>query len=109
MRFKPSQGELNAALLPLFAHIPGVLLIHNDLIIATDTQGEHKLAFFEVMKTIHKAELTLNPGICVIGAQEINFWGLVIRKHGYPDPAKVSTLDHITPLKADMNLSSSFA
>ena len=37
MEVKPAQGELNAALKPIFAHIPNVYLIHDDLIIAAKT------------------------------------------------------------------------
>ena len=33
MRVKPAQGELNATLKPIFAHIPNVYLIQDDLII----------------------------------------------------------------------------
>ena len=98
MGLKPAQGELNAALLPLFAHIPGVFLIHDDIIIATNTQEEHKTAFREVMKVVSETQLTLNPDKCIIGATEIHFWGLLISRDGVrPDPAKVSALDHITP------------
>ena len=42
MGLKPSQGELNAALQPLFAHIPEVHVIHDDLVIATVTEEEHR-------------------------------------------------------------------
>ncbi len=97
MGLKPSQEELNAALLPIFAHIPDVHLIHDDIIIATETDSEHETAFWEVMKAISEAELTLNPEKCVLGAGTIHFWGLVISSDGVrPDPAKVSALDHVT-------------
>ena len=98
MGLKPSQGELNAALLPLFSHIPDVFLIHDDLIIASETQSAHKAAVRNVMETIFKADLTLNPEKCIFGAEEIHFWGLIISSDGVrPDPAKVAALDHITP------------
>ena len=41
MGIKPAQGELNMALQPLFAHIPQAHLIHDDLIVATETGAEH--------------------------------------------------------------------
>ena len=37
MGVKPAQGELNAALKPIFARIPNVYLIHDDLIFAKKT------------------------------------------------------------------------
>ena len=58
MGLKPSQGELNAALLPLFAHIPNVFLIHDDLVIASETESEHKIAVRDVLETICKNDLT---------------------------------------------------
>ena len=98
MGLKPAQGELNAALAPIFSHLEHVHLIHDDLIIATATKEQHKEAFREVMSAVAKADLTLNAEKCVLGADEINFWGLVINSEGVrPDPAKVAALDHITP------------
>ena len=41
MGLKPSQGELNAALRPIFAQIDNVYLIHDDLIIATSNDEDH--------------------------------------------------------------------
>ena len=41
MGLKPAQGELNAALQPLFAALHQVHIIHDDLIIATLTRQRH--------------------------------------------------------------------
>ena len=38
MGLSPAQGKLNAALRPLFVAIPGAHIIHDDLIIATETE-----------------------------------------------------------------------
>ena len=40
MGIKPAQGELNIALRPIFAHIPKAHQIHDDLIVATETEEE---------------------------------------------------------------------
>ena len=64
MGFKPAQGELNAALTPLFAHIPDAHLIHDDMVIATDTIEEHLATLREVMETVFRNGLTLNPAKC---------------------------------------------
>ncbi len=42
MGVKPAQGELNMALQPLFAHIPQAHLIHDDLIVATETEDKQE-------------------------------------------------------------------
>ena len=61
MGIKPAEGDLNAALKPIFGHIRNVYLIHDDLIIDAKTFNEHNLALKEVMKAIDKANLKLNP------------------------------------------------
>ena len=64
MGVKPAQGEFNAALKPIFAHIPNVYLIHDDLSIAVKTFNEHNFALEEVIKTIDKVNLTFNSKKC---------------------------------------------
>lgn len=48
MGIKPAQDKLNAALRPIFAHIP----YHDDLIIAASTEIEHDNALRQVMEAI---------------------------------------------------------
>ena len=97
MGIKPAQGELNAALKSIFAHIPNVYLIHDDLFIATNTDEEHELAILQVMEAVRKSGLTLNPAKCIFWAKEIGFWGMIYSADGVrPDPMKVEALDYIT-------------
>ena len=97
MGIKPAQGELKAALQPLFAHLSHVHVIHDDIVIATDTESKHIAIVEEVMKIVSKSGLTLNSKKCVFGQKEIKFWGLVISSDGvYPDPEKVEALNHLT-------------
>ena len=96
MGIKPAQGELNTALRALFAHIPYVHLIHDDLIIAAPNADEHVKSLEEVMRTISEAGITLNAKKCTFGKPEIKFWGLIISKDGIrTDPNKVAALDGI--------------
>ena len=98
MGLKPAQGELNAALAPLFAHIEDVHLIHDDLVIATDTIQQHLIALQAVMEAIAKAGLTLSPSKCTFCQSEIHFWGMIFGEFGVrPDPNKVDDLQFITP------------
>ena len=97
MSIKPAQGELNAALTPLFAHIPDAHLIHDDMVIATNTIEEHLTALSEIMDTISQHGLTLNPAKCQFLKREIKFWGMIISEQGVrPDPEKVKDLQYIT-------------
>ena len=94
---KPSQGELNTALKPVFAHIYNTHLIHDDLIFATKTDDEHVKAIKEAMKAISGSGLTLNPNKCSFGQKHI-ILGIIYRADGINlDPAKVEALDHISP------------
>ena len=63
MGFKSAQGELSAALKPIFTHIKDAHLIHDDLVVATDANS-HTDIIKEVMEAINKAGLTLNPQKC---------------------------------------------
>ena len=95
---KPAQGKLSVALKPIFAHIPSAQLIHNDLIIATETHTEHKEGVLQVMQAISSSGLTLNPEKCSFGEKQIQFWGMLIDKDGIrPDPTKPEALDHMAP------------
>ena len=97
MGLKPAQGELNAAMQPLFAHLPNAHIIHDDLILATVTQEEHDELVKEVMRIISENNLTLNYKKCVFTAKEIKFWGLIISAEGVrPDPSKVEAVKHFT-------------
>ena len=98
MGIKSAQGELNAALQPLFAHLPQVHIIHDDLVIATVTLREHEEVVRAVMEILAAAGLTLNPPKCVFGKKEIRFWGMIVGAEGIqPDPEKVEALSHISP------------
>ena len=100
MGVKSAQGELNAALKPIFAHIPNVYLVHDDLIVAAKTFNEHNLAFEEVMKVIDQANLTLNPKKCSFGKTAIAFWGMIFPSSGVrQDPEKVKALENLPPPK----------
>ena len=97
MGLKPAQGELNIALRPIFAHLNGAHLIHDDLVLATKTYEEHIELIGEVMKAVSRSGLTLNPDKCSFGLGEIKFWGTVFSKYGVkPDPEKVTSLMHVT-------------
>ena len=97
MGLKPAQGELNIALKPVFAHLDDAHLIHDDLVLATETHEEHAELVHEVMKAVSLSGLTLNPKKCFFGLNEIKFWGMYFGKDGVkPDPEKIEALNHIT-------------
>ena len=69
MGLKPSQGELNVVLKPIFAHINNVHLIHNDVIIDTKNMSDHIKVVRKVMEAVILSGLTLNPDKCHFGGK----------------------------------------
>ena len=98
MGLTPSQGELGVALKPIFGNIEGVHVIHDDIIVATDTEVEHDQAIRGCMEAAKKSGVTFNAQKCTFGKQEIAFWGMIFCGEGTkPDPEKVEALEYITP------------
>ena len=107
MGLKPAQGELNAALQPLFSLLKSVHVIHDDIVIATKTLAEHETMIEQVMAIVEKAGLTFKASKCVFAAKEIHFWGLIVSAEGVrPDPAKVEALSHMAAPKNKDELNS---
>ena len=97
MGSKPASGELNKALRPIFSKIPGVHIIHDDVVVATVTEEEQEKALEEVLRTCADLGLTLNPTRCIFKKEQIPFWGMIISKDGArPDPSKVQALRDAT-------------
>ena len=69
MGLKPSQGELNVVLKPIFSHINNVHLIHDDVIIATKNMSDHIKVVRKVMEAVSLSGLTLNPDKCHFGGK----------------------------------------
>ena len=98
MGVKSAQGELNAALMPLFSHISDAHLIHDDVIIASEDTAQHIKALEEVLTAVQEAGLTLNQEKCEFGMSEVKFWGMIINADGIqPDPEKVEALKDLEP------------
>lgn len=97
MGLKSAQGELNAALALIFRGIKDAHLIHDDLVVASASNNEHKETLEKVMNAILNANLKLNPEKCHFGKKEISFWGSIYSADGVrPDPDKVEALEFLT-------------
>ena len=98
MGLTPAQGELNAAVIPIFAHIPRAHVIHDNLIIATMPSDSHSSVVDQVLSLAPQNGITFNPTKCEFGKTEVDFWGMIFSADGVkPDPKKVEVLDHLTP------------
>ena len=94
----PASGELALALRPIFQGCKGVFVIHDDLIVAGKNRQEHDATLQEVCEKIEASGMTLNPDKCIIAADSIPWWGMIISGEGIkPDPSKVEALRHAAP------------
>ena len=96
---KPAQGELKAALQPLFTQIPQAHLIHDDSVYNYHIQ-EHNVFLNEVMKILSTAGLTLNPKNVLLERTRLHSGDGVC-----PDPDEA--LEHMSPPR-DMSKLTSF-
>lgn len=90
MGLKPSHGELNADLRPVFSHTKDAHLIHDDLTVTTNSHKDHVKVIDEIMWAIYIAGLTWNPIQCQFGRKTISFWvwGMIYEADGFrPDPS----------------------
>ena len=100
MGLTPAQGELNAAVIPIFAAIPRAHVIHDNLIVATMPSESHSAVVDQVLSVARDNGITFNPKKCEFGKSEVEFWGMIFSSEGVkPDPKKVEVLDHLTPPK----------
>ena len=101
----PASGELTKALRPLFQHIKGAHIIHDDLIVAGTDDADHDTTLHQVCATIVESGMSLNLEKTIIGKEQIPWWGLIITGDGImPDPQKVSALKHASPPKSKEEL-----
>ena len=93
MGTKPATGELNKALSPIFQDIKEAHIIHDDLVIATESKERHEEVLHECLRRIRDRGMTLNIKKCYLIQTEIPFWGIIINSEGVsPDPEKVQAL-----------------
>ena len=104
----PAQGQLNAALKPIFSHIPNGYLIHDIFMyFHINIFKDHNLALQEVMKAIDQANLALNSKKCSFAKTETAFWGIIFPSSSVrPDLEKIKALKNLTPPKNRSELKS---
>ncbi|XP_030851255.1 uncharacterized protein K02A2.6-like [Strongylocentrotus purpuratus] len=77
----------------LFAHIPGVNTMMDDIVVWGSTQQEHDTRLKQVLDIAQKANLKLNRDKCEFNVSQMTFIGDVISEQGVqPDPKKVAAI-----------------
>ena len=75
-------------------NIPGVLNIHDDIIVGGKDSDDNVRALKATFQVIKENNLTLSKKKCEFNKSSINFFGLIFSSDGiYPDPGKVTSLE----------------
>lgn len=85
--------------LEVFGDMPGVICIHDDIIVHGKSEDEHNKHLKQVLQRCYNYEVKLNAGKFDYAKSEINFMGHIISKDGIKtDPEKVKAIsEYPTP------------
>ena len=77
----------------LFAHVPGVNTMMDDIIVWGSTQEEHDTRLKQVLEIARKTNLKLNKEKCEFNVKQLTYIGDLISEKGVqPDPKKVAAI-----------------
>ena len=72
----------------LFRDTPFVRNYIDDVLIASETEGEHLQHFQTVLEVLAKAKLSLNIDKCKFAQEEVNFLGFTVNRIGFRPPSE---------------------
>ena len=88
-----------------FGDINGVLAIHDDIIIASDTVYQHDDILKQVLQRAREWKIMFNKTKIQPPVQEVKYLGHIIGKTGlWPDPVKVSAINDMPPPESKIDL-----
>ena len=88
-----------------FGDIDGVLAIHDDIIIASDTVSQHDDILKRVLQRAREQNIKFNKTKIQLRVPEVKYLGHLIGKTGLrPDPAKVSAISDMPPPESKPDL-----
>ena len=103
----PASSELNQAFQRILSHIPEVRVIHDDILIASQTIEQQYDAIEKVFHTLAENGLTLKSSKCIFLVQDLPFWGMRITNEGIkPSPQKCQAVQDMEPPKRKEDIAS---
>ena len=94
----PAASELNNALRQIFSAVPEASVIHDDIILATETVDQHYKVLEKVFILLEEHNLTLKGSKCIFLSQDIPFWGMRFTSQGIkPCPEKCKAIQEMSP------------
>ena len=95
---KMSQDIFQMRMDDIVAQCPGVLAIHDDVLIYRKEEEEHNANIKNLFNVAQKEGLVFNRKKCAIKQESVTFFGGVFSAKGYsPDPEKIQCISEMTP------------
>ena len=95
---KMSQDVFQMRMDQILEKCPGVIGIHNDVVIHGKTREEHDANLVNFLNVCQEEGLTLNGKKLELRKEEITFFGALFTKEGMrPDPKKLQGIEDLTP------------
>lgn len=70
-----------------------VLVFFDDILVYSPSWSEHLDHLRQTLQVLHDHSLVINPKKCLLGRQEVEYFGHVVSGHGvHMDPAKISAV-----------------
>ncbi len=80
----------------IFADIPGVEVIMDDILVAAETRAEHDRRLRLVLERCRQYNIKLNPDKCRFGLSSVKYCGHVLSEKGLqPDPDRVKAIQEM--------------
>ena len=93
---KMSQGVFQMHMDQVMDHLPGIIVIHDDICIYSHTPEGHDWHFLKLMKMASQHSVILNNSKCQIRQPQTRFYGAVFTTKGLKhDPSKSKVLQDL--------------
>ena len=101
MGIRSSQDLFSRKIDEFFEDLPGVTSIIDDILVFGQTREEHDKQLKDVLQRLPEKGIRFNPEKCVIGSQEVKYFGPILTSEGLKaDPEKLRA---IVDMKAPEN------
>eukprot|EP00122_Pirum_gemmata_P021183 Pgem_evm2s19755 len=99
--------QFHRCIVELFRDLAGVYIYLDDIVIATENEGEHYRLLKIVLERLTENKLTLNSSKCVLGAKQVKVLGFIVSETGVRvDPQRIAHILEIEKPKTGKDLSS---
>ena len=88
-----------------FSDIPGLLAVHDDIIVCGATTEEHDTALGEALKRARERNIKFNKKKVQLRVTEVKYLGNIVSAKGFtPDPEKIRAIIEMPPPESKQDL-----